>query len=79
MLRRKGSMNYKYNFLINIVLVILPNGELGWQAVAHAHHEQSKKEIVGDSSDLKKHWFKTLCNGMKRPMGWTGDDGNWIH
>jgi hypothetical protein len=58
---RKGSMNYKNNLLINIVSAILPNGELGWQAVAHAYHEQLKEENVHDSSDPKKHWFKTLC------------------
>jgi hypothetical protein len=28
---------------------------------------------------MKKHWIRTLCNGMKKPTGWTGEVGNRIH
>jgi hypothetical protein len=28
---------------------------------------------------MKKHWIRTLCNGMKNPNGWTGEVGDRIH
>ncbi len=58
---------------------ILPNGEYGWQTVALAYQEQSKEEVFRDSTVMKKHWIKVLCNGMKRPMGQTGEPGDPIH
>ncbi len=66
-------MNYKNKLLINIVADVLPNSEYGWQTVALAYQEQSKEEILQDSADMKKHWIKVLCNGMKKPMGRTGE------
>jgi hypothetical protein len=33
---KKGSVNYKNNVLNDIIEEILPNGELGWEAVAIA-------------------------------------------
>jgi hypothetical protein len=77
--RRKGLVNYKNNLLINIMADVLPNGGYGWQTVALAYQEQSKEEILRDSADMKKHWIRTLCNGMKKPTGRTGEDGNRIH
>ena len=52
---------------------VLPNGEYGWQTVALAYQEQSKEEILRDTADVKKHWIKVLCNGMKEPTGRTGE------
>jgi hypothetical protein len=77
--RRKGSVNYKNDLLINIVADVLPNGGYGWQTVALAYQEQSNEEILCDSADMKKHWIRTLCNGMKKPMGRMGEDGDRIH
>jgi hypothetical protein len=68
---KKGSVNYK--LLINIVADVLPNGEYSWQTVPLAYQEQSKEEIQHDSADMKKHWIKVLCNGMKEPTGRTGE------
>ena len=72
-------MNYKNDLLIDIVADVLPNGGYGWQTVALAYQEQSKEEILRNSADMKKHWIRTLCNGMKKPTGRTGEGGNWIH
>ena len=60
----KGDVNYKNVMLINIISEILPNGEYGWQAVSFAYNEQSKEEQPCNTDDLKRHWIKTLCNGM---------------
>ncbi len=76
---KKGLVNYKNKLLINIVADVLPNGEYGWQTVALAYQEQSKEEILRDSADMKKHWIKVLCNGMKKPTGRTGEAGDQIH
>jgi hypothetical protein len=70
--RKKGSVNYKNKLLIDIIEGVLPNGEYGWQTVALAYQEQSKEEILRDSTDMKKHWIKVLCNGTKKPTGRTG-------
>jgi hypothetical protein len=37
--RKKGSVNYKNELLINIVADVLPKGEYGWQTVALAYQE----------------------------------------
>jgi hypothetical protein len=44
MMRKDGSVNYKNNLLISIIEVILPNGELGWEAVAIAYQERLNEE-----------------------------------
>ncbi len=77
--RKKGSVNYKNELLIDIVADVLPNGEYGCQTVALAYQEQSKEEILRDTADMKKHWIKVLCNGMNKPTGWTGEAGDPIH
>jgi hypothetical protein len=77
--RKKGSVNYKNELLINIVADVLPNGEYGWQTIALAYQEQLKEEILHHSADMKKHWIKVLCNGMKKPMGWMREAGDRIH
>ncbi len=64
---------------MDIVADVLPSGEYGWQTVALAYHEQSKEESLCGTADMKKHWIKFLCNGMKKPMGRTGEADNWIH
>ncbi len=76
---KKGSVNYKNKLLINIVADVLPNGEYGWQIIALAYQEQLKEEILHDNADMKKHWIKVLCNGMKKPTGQMGEVGNRIH
>jgi hypothetical protein len=65
----KGAVKYKHDMLINIISEILPNGEYGWHAVSFAYHEQSKEDQPRNTDDLKRHWIKTLCNGMKKPTG----------
>jgi hypothetical protein len=77
--RKKGSVNYKNKLLIDIVADVLPNGEYGWQTVTLAYQEQSKEEILRDSADMKKHWIKVLCNGMKKPTGRMGEAGDRTH
>jgi hypothetical protein len=77
--QRKGSANYKNDLPIDIVAKILLNGEYGWQTVAIAYQEQSKENILCDSAEMKKHWIRTLCNGMKKPTGRTGEVGDRIH
>jgi hypothetical protein len=42
MARTKGSMNYKNKVLIKIINKLLPNGEVGWEAVATAYFNQGK-------------------------------------
>ena len=39
----------------------------------------AKEENLRDTDDLKRHWVKTLCNGMKKPTGGTGEKGERIH
>jgi hypothetical protein len=77
--RKKGSVNYKNELLINIVADVLPNDEYGWQTVALAYQEQSKEKILRNTADMKKHWIKVLCNGMKKPTGRTGEAVDQIH
>ena len=77
--RRKGSVNYKNDVLIQIVSEILPNGEYGWNAVATAYQNISKEEVLRDTNDIKKHWIKNLCNNMKKPTGATGENGDRVN
>ncbi len=77
--RKKGSVNYKNDLLIDIVADILPNGEFGWQTVALAYQEQSQEDFLCVSTDMNKHWIKVLCNAMKRLTGRTGELGDRIH
>ncbi len=58
---------------------VLPNGEYGLQTIAVAYQEQSKEEILCNTADMKKHWIKVLCNGIKTPTGRTGKAGDRIH
>ncbi len=76
--RKKGVVNYKNNVLINIIEEILPNGELGWEAVAIPYQGKSNEEMQQDTTDVKKHWMKNLCNSMKKPTGQTGENGDRI-
>ena len=76
---RKGSVNYKNQLLIPIVSELLSNGDFGWQAVAVAYQEKNKEEFLRESADLKKHWVRILCNGMKKPTGKQGAPGDRIH
>ena len=57
----------------------MPNGEYGWQAVALAYHEKSKEEKQCNTDDLKRHWIKNLCNGMKKLTDNLGGPSDWIH
>ncbi len=71
--RKKGLLNYKNNLLINIIEEILPNGELGWEAVAIAYQGKLNEEMQQDTININKHcWMKKMCNGMKKAMGRTG-------
>ena len=65
--RRSGAKNYKNKVLTNIIagILILPNGQYGWYQVATAYLTAAKEENLRDTDDLKRHWVKTLCNGMK--------------
>jgi hypothetical protein len=70
--RQVGTRNYKNDVLISIILEILPNGEYGWEAVAIAYQEQSREECKRDTDDLKRHWIRNLCKGMKKLTGQPG-------
>jgi hypothetical protein len=70
--RQVGTRNYKNDVLISIILEIFPNGEYGWEAVAIASQEQSREECKHDTNDLKRHWIRNLCKGMKKPTGRPG-------
>ena len=42
--------------------------------------KKNKEEFLRkESADLKKHWVRTLCNGMKKPTGKQGAAGDCIH
>ncbi len=73
MLRRVGAKNYK-----NDVLIAIPNGELGWDAVELVYQELMRKESKHDMDDLKRHWIRNLCKGMKKPAGQPGAANNWL-
>ncbi len=77
--RPRGAKNYKNKVLINSIAGILPNGQYGWDLVAAAYMTAAKEDILRDTDDLKRHWVKTLCNGMKKPTGGTGKKGERIH
>ncbi len=79
MARRKGTVNYKNDVLIEIVGEILPNGEYGWQAVANAYQVTTNEETICNTADPKKHWMRNLCNNMKKPTGRTGENDDRIH
>jgi hypothetical protein len=67
------------NLLINIIEEILPNSELGWEAVAIPYQGKSNKETHQDTININKHrWMKKMYNGMKKAIGWTGENGNSI-
>ena len=69
MARQKGAVNYNNKVLIDVVAELLPNSNLGWRGVALAYKEKSKETAIRDGNDVKNHWMKKLCNGMKKPMG----------
>jgi hypothetical protein len=75
MARRKDLLIIR-TVLIQLINKLLPNGEYDWQVVAIAYQDRTKEEALRDSTDIKKHWIKNLCNNMKKPMGQTGEDGN---
>jgi hypothetical protein len=79
MARMKGSLNFKNKVLIQLIGELLPNGEYGWQAVATACQDRTKEEALRNSTDIKMCQIENLCNNMKRPMGWMGEDGDQIH
>ena len=58
---------------------VLGEGLMPWQGVAIAYKEASKETAIRDGNDVKNHWMKKLCNGMKKPMGKTGENGDRIH
>ncbi len=60
MLRKKRLVNYKNNLLIDIIEEILPNGELGWEAIAIAYQERSNEEAKQDTTNIEKHWMKNF-------------------
>ena len=70
--RGRGVVNIRNEILINIVSNMLPNGEYAWQAVATAYQVESGETDLRDTTDLKKHWHKVLCNGGKKPTGKPG-------
>jgi hypothetical protein len=70
--RRVGAKNCKNNVLIAIIEEVLPNGELGWDATVLAYQEQMREETKRDTDDLKRHWIRNLCKGMKKPTGQPG-------
>ncbi len=71
-------MNYKNKVLINLVEEILPNSELGWEAIAIAYQGNSNEETQQDTTNVKKQWMKNLCNSMKKPTGRMVDNGDRI-
>jgi hypothetical protein len=79
MARTKGSVNYKYDVLINIINELLPNGEVAWEAVCTAYFTQSKEKALRNTTDVMKHWIENLCNNMQKPTGRTGENGDRIH
>jgi hypothetical protein len=79
MARKKGSVNYKNEVLIQLINKTLHNSEYGWQAVAMTYQEKTKEEALHDCADVKKHWIKNLRNNMKKPTDWTGEDGIQIN
>jgi hypothetical protein len=79
MARTKGSVNYKNNVLINIINELLPNGEVAWEAVCTEYFTQSTEKALRNTTDVRKHWIKNLCNNMQKPTGRTGKNGNRIH
>ena len=70
--------NDKSDVLITIIEEVLPNGELGLDAVALAYQEQTREETKHDTDDLKRHWIRNLCKGMKKPTGQPGAANDWI-
>lgn len=72
--RLPGRPNYQNNILISIVERLLPNGNEGWRLVALAYQQESGEEILRSEDDLKKNWFRKLCNSMKKPTGRMGAD-----
>ena len=67
--RQPGRPNYQNNILIGIVERLLPNGNEGWRLVALVYKEESSEETLRSEDDLKKNWFRKLCNNMKKPTG----------
>jgi hypothetical protein len=70
--RQVGTKNYKNDVLIAIIEEVLPNSELGWDAVALAYQEKTREETKHDTDNLKRHWIRNLCKGMKKPTGHPG-------
>jgi hypothetical protein len=79
MARTKGSVNYKNDLLINIIKELLPNGEVAWEAVCTAYFTQLQEKVLRNTTDVRKHWIKNLCNKMQKPTGRMGKNGDHIH
>jgi hypothetical protein len=65
--------------MIKIIKELLPNGEVAWEAVCNAYFNQSKEKVLRNTTDVRKHWIKNLCNNMQKPTGRTSENGNRIH
>jgi hypothetical protein len=79
MARTRGSVNYKNKVLIKIINELLPNGEVAWEAVCTAYFNQSKEKALRNTTDVRKHRIKNLCNNMQKPTGRMGKNGDRIH
>jgi hypothetical protein len=79
MARTKGSVNCKNEVLIKIINQLLPNGEVGWEAVCTAYFNQSKEKALCNTTDVRKHWIKNLCNNMQKPTARMGENDDRIH
>ena len=85
--RRKGSVNYKNDVLIQIISEILPNGEYGWNAVATAYQNISKEEafrtlpIPGWHLLDDDEWIRLLGDNvriLRRQRRWIRPSLKWI-
>jgi hypothetical protein len=62
-----------------IINKLLPNGEVGWEVVATAYFNQPKEKVLYNTTDVRRHWIKNLCNNMQKLTGKTGENNDWIH
>jgi hypothetical protein len=79
MARTNGSVHYKNDVLIDIINKLLPSSEVAWEAICTAYFTQLKEKALHNTTDVRKHWTKNLCNNMRKPTGRTGKNGNCIH
>lgn len=67
--RTAGKTNYKNDVLLNIISLVMPSGQVGWETVAQRYKETLNEADVRPYEDIRRHFQEKLCNRGLKPTG----------